>query len=62
MSKWDKVSADMISEEEEDDNGTFIRYQYAWCSDNFNRFIDKDVIKCSIILVLYVMPYMSSIL
>ena len=41
MSKWDKVSADMMSEEEEDDNGTFIRHRYAWRSDNFNRFIDK---------------------
>ena len=41
MSKWDKASADMMSEEEEDDNGTFIRHRYAWRSDNFNRFIDK---------------------
>ena len=36
-----KVSADMMSEEKEDENGTLIRHRYAWCSDNFNRFIDK---------------------
>ena len=31
----------MMSEEKEDDNGTFIRHRYAWHSHNFNRFIDK---------------------
>ena len=31
----------MMSEEEKDDNGTFIRHWYAWLSDKFNRFIDK---------------------
>ena len=41
MSKWNKVSADIMSEEKEGDNGTSICYRYAWHSENFNWFIDK---------------------
>ena len=41
MNKWEKITADMMSEEEEDDNGAFICHRYAWCSVTYNHFIDK---------------------
>ena len=40
--RWEKVTADMMSEEEEDDDGEgFVRRCYTWHSASFNHFIDK---------------------
>ena len=47
MSKWEKISPEMMSEEEDDDNRTFIRRRYAQRSEGFNRFIDKRIARNS---------------
>ena len=40
--KWEELSPDTMSEEEEnDDDGTFIRHRYSWRSTVLNNFIDK---------------------
>ena len=40
MSKWEKITPDILSEEVNDD-GTFIRHRYSWRSSQLNRFVDK---------------------
>ena len=40
MSKWE-VSADMMSEEEDNEDETFICHRYAWRSEGFNRIVEK---------------------
>ena len=41
MNKWEKITAGMMSEEDEDDNAAFICHRYAWCSVTYYHFIDK---------------------